>query len=233
MPTSPQPESTVPAGAFGATVERIDVDHILHVVRKWSLLIIGGVLAAVLLALVISRANLPPYEAKSTLFLDQPIPASGGSEGRAVTVKIFSLGRTYAELAKSDQVMVEVQRRLRTNVGLNTLRSRIRVEPVADTQLLNVVGIDRSRTVAERLATSVNEAFRQEVERYQLAADVPPVQRLLITTIRSPDAVRPPTNEGRTIALTAVLALIIMIGVAFLLEYIQTDPEATAEPQTG
>lgn len=228
MPPRTEPPQPVWLGSFGATVERIDIDHLVMVVRKWSLLIAGGVVAAVGLSLLVSRANLPEYEAESLLYLDQPRLVSTGSEGRATIQKLFALGRTYAEFATSDQVMISVQRRLRTNADPDQLRERVSVTPVTDTQLLEVVGRDRSRAVAQRLTATVNAAFIEEMNRYQEAAGVPEVQRLQISTLESPLAVRPPSNEGRTVALTAVLALIIMIGVAFLLEYIQRDPEAEA-----
>lgn len=222
---SPADATAGPPSVPWERVERLDVAHIGRVVRKWRLLVIVGALFIVGATVALLRLTPPAYEAETVLLFDQPALVATGDEGLATAQKLLNLMPTYARIATSDPVLRSVQERVGTDAPLDDLRSRLASAPVPDTLAISIVASDDQGDVAERLAAATAQALIDRIDEVQEETDVPAAARFIISPLLEPEAERPSRSEVRTIVFAAILGVLVMIGVAFFLEYIEPAPD--------
>ena len=126
--------------------------------RKW--LIVFVTLFAATSAFVISRQITPVYEASTTLLIDQA-PSSRTSDNSAIAAS-ERLARTYAQLLTKRPVMNAARMRLELGASLESTGSRVRVELVEETQLIELKVQDTNPAYAAELANAIVEVFREQ-----------------------------------------------------------------------
>lgn len=201
-------------------VESLDLEHIRRVIRRWGALIGVGVLFIVGVTALLLQLSPQSYQATTILEFDQPRLIANGDQGQATTNKLLGLMPTYASVISGDQVLTKVQKALRVSTSTQALRSRLQVANIPTTLQISVTGSDRDPAVAVNLVNATVQATQAYFDEVQVAAQVPPEARYRITALRRPTAFRPTRNEPRTLILAAAIGFVIMLGVAFVLEYI-------------
>ena len=206
-------------------VERADVGHFFAVVARWWVVVLAGTIFVVGTAVALLRLTTPPYRAQVVMLFDQPVTGGlTGQQGQATTENIISLLPTYASVARSDQVLKDSAAAAGVQATIEQLRDRVEVEVVAGTLAIRIAVEDTNAQIAERLSAAVTETFAKHLDEEQASAGVQKEQRSTAIPISVERATRASRSEARTIALAAILGLTIMIGVAFLLEYIRPRP---------
>lgn len=205
-------------------VERLDIRHLGRVIWKWRILVLAGTLFVATAAVALLRVTEPAFQAETVVLFDQPALVARAEGGLAAASKLLNLLPTYARIATSDPVMSDVRDQLGSGATLDELKRRIEARPIPDTLALQIVARDEDAEVAERLAAATAAALGNHFEAMLEAADLPEESTFVLTTLVEPDAERPGRNEARTVILAALLGLLVMVGLAFFLEYIE-QPE--------
>lgn len=196
--------------------QELDLRELLYVLRRRLLLIIALPVVATIVAALVSQFVLTPvYKASTTLWVIKDGSAQINYNDLLLN---RNLTKTYAEVAKSRAVMVDVIDRLGLEgVTVVALQEKLTVTPVRDTEILSFTIEDPSPVMAVRLADAVAEAFMGQIRTYMKVENV-----VVVDPAMEPiDPFKPRTLMN--VAVAFVLGLMASVGLAFLLEYLDTS----------
>lgn len=197
--------------------QELDLRDILHIIRRRLWLLVALPLLAGLVAGIISQFVLVPvYSASTTLWVIK----DGGTSQLNYNDLLLSrnLTKTYAEVARSRAVMVDVIKSLDLQgVAVADLQQKLTVTPVRDTEILAFSVQDPSPTMAAKLADAVAAAFQEQIKSYMKVENVAVVDPAMVPT--SPIKPRKTMN----VAVAVVLGFMAAVGLSFLLEYLDTS----------
>ena len=125
----------------------------------WWVIALAGILAGVS-AFFVSRSLTPIYEAETTVLIDQGT-AQSGDEYQSILMS-ERLTQTYASLLTQSPVLEEVIQGQNLEMELNNLRDAISVQPVRDTQLIDVKVEHESPQRAAWIANALVEVFTEQ-----------------------------------------------------------------------
>lgn len=197
--------------------QEIDLREIFQTLRRRMLIIVAVPLLSALTAGLISVYVLDPvYSASTTLWVirkDNP-----GQIQLSDVMLSRNLTKTYAEVAKSRAVMADVIRDLELkDISVTALQRSLSVTPVRDTEILSFTVSNGNPAMAAQVANAVAEAFKAQIRSYMNVENVVVVDPALVPS--SPVKPRPLLN----VALAFVLGLMTAVGLAFLLEALDTS----------
>lgn len=109
---------------------------VLSLKRYWWIPVVGIVLAGVMGASY-AYSREPVYQAKSSVIIGQTIQAINPSRSSIEIINL--LGLTYSDLATREPVLQATIDALNLDVAWNQLAGRVDVEPVYETQLLEII----------------------------------------------------------------------------------------------
>jgi capsular exopolysaccharide synthesis family protein len=201
--------------------------------RRWVMIVICPILAA-LAAGIVSQLLPPVYEAHVSLYvrLAQPLTSTDPTAAALTSDQIL---RTYASLVTERPLLESVISELGLKVGYEDLAKEIKVTPVANTTKLDVAVDDTNPAVARDVANRLVADLITEVKQIQQ-------QEAQVSNARSGDnlvvvspAVLPESpvspNKVLNIAIAFAAGLLIALGLAYLLDYldqsIKNDEELT------
>ncbi len=188
--------------------------------RRWWLLLLGPVVAGVV-AYSVSQAQTDIYRAETTLLVNQT--QTPGTIQLDDILSSERLTNTYAVLVEQRRVLGRVIEALDLPYSESQLQSKINVDPMPDTQLLNVTVKDPDPALAASVANVLAQEFiainETELER---PGTVQVVELAVVPTSRSEPQVLLHT------ALGIALGILIAIGIILLLEYLD-DTVKSAE----
>mgnify|MGYP001289129090 CR=1 FL=1 len=116
--------------------DSIDLRQYFHLALKWWWLIILLAVAGAASAYIFSRRQEPVYQATATIMVGQSIQSTQ-LDTRDIYIS-QQLAQTYANIARRQPVLQSVVEALQLPDNWQTLRSRVTVNPVRDTQLLEI-----------------------------------------------------------------------------------------------
>ena len=204
--------------------QEIDIRDIFRILYKRIKLLIIIPLMAVIISGIISYFYLTPvYKASTTLMLWKDY-----SSGEVVYQDIQinrQLVNTYQEIARSRLVAQETIRRLRMTLSPSELSKKIEVSLVRDTEVISVSVTDSSPERAAIIANEVAQVFMDQVPLMIKMENVQVMDQAFPPD--TPIAPRPLLN----IAVAGVLGIMIAVGLAFLLEYMDDTIKTPDEVQ--
>ncbi|MGI9659539.1 MAG: polysaccharide biosynthesis tyrosine autokinase [Gaiellaceae bacterium] len=130
----------------------------LGVVRRWKLLILGTILAAIGTALLVTYLTPSRYESTATLRVSTPASLSTGSVGFDDVVFLDRLQNTYVRLGRSDETSASVK----ASLGLAS-DPDIDVDALPNTELLEVTARASDPAVAASIANALADTLLSEV----------------------------------------------------------------------
>ncbi len=188
----------------------------LFVLRRWWWLLVGGTLIAASTSFVVTLLVPPTYEAKVTLLVN--VLATPGVPTLTDALLSQQLVKTYSQMAEQPVVLEQVIRRLGLPLGVGEVARMVKVQPIRDTQLLNVVVEGRDPAQVRDIANTVAAVFiqqqNQRLAESQASNAISVVQEALLPV--NPIAPRPLLN----VLMAAAAGLLLMFGLVFLLEYL-------------
>lgn len=195
----------------------LDLRDILHVLRRRLWLIVAvPVVAAVVAGIVSMYLIKPVYSASSTLWVVKDY--SSGQINYNDVLMSQNLTKTYAEVAKSRSVLTGALTALGLHgMTVEELQKKLTVTAVRDTQILSFEVQDHDPALAARLADAVAESFKTEIVGYMKVENVKIVDRAQVPTV--PVSPRKVLN----VAVAFVLGAMAAVGLAFLLEVLDTS----------
>jgi capsular exopolysaccharide synthesis family protein len=134
----------------------LDLPRELDIVRRsWKVIALVGVLAAAV-AFLVSNALPRTYESASRLLVGQALQASNPD------VNLFQsatdLAETYAVIGETRQLLEKVKTTLKLDVPIETLIANVKVRPVQDQPMIDILATGDS---PERAAEIANEVAKQ------------------------------------------------------------------------
>jgi capsular polysaccharide biosynthesis protein len=210
-----------PRLATVTTVDRTDIRHLGRVFLRWWVLLVVGALGGAGLTVALLASTTPSYEATATVLIDQPLSLSG-EQGFNAAQKLVNLMPTYAEFATSDGVLNAARTRVGLDVDLDEIRRRVDATAVPAQLIIRIRATDaNSAKAASDLADAVGQAFATNLQQLQKDGGVTEQFLYKVVRIVAPEGHRPSRNEGRSVVLAAGLGVIIMAGVALLIDAIE------------
>lgn len=195
----------------------LDLREIFRVLQRrfWMLLalpLIAGLTAGLLSLYVMD----PVYSASTTLWV---IKEDSSTINYNDLLLNRNLTKTYAEVAKSRATVTEAIDRLGLigQVTVASVQGSLTVTPVRDTEILSFTIQNGDPAMAARLADALAEAFKEQIKTIMRVENVVVVDKAMVPT--GPIKPRPLMN----VAIAIVLGGMAAVGIAFLLEYLDTS----------
>ena len=181
------------------------------IVKRWKLVILIPLLAALSSAIVSIYIITPLYSASTTLMITRQADAT---QILYSDIQISrQLVQTYREIVRSYRVleMVIANRALPYSVG--ELRDKVEVQAVRDTELIIIEVTDPDPVMASGIANEVALSFMDQIVEIMNVENIS-----IIDAAITPDRAVSPRVPLNT-AVTFVVGLMAAIGFVFLLEY--------------
>lgn len=182
--------------------------------RLWIIALVTVVLTGA--AVGLSLAQTPVYESSIKLLVGQE---RGITENPNDVVGLQQLTKTMAEGINSRPVAEAVIQQLDLRTSPEDFLENLDVEQISETQFIQVDYKDSSPERARQVANAIGDVFSEQV------SEVSPNANAITATVweraQAPDGSVSP-NPARNGLLALLLGLIIGMGLAFLIEYL--DP---------
>lgn len=209
----------------------MELTRYLRVLRRWLWLLLACPVIAAFTAAGVSVWLPPVYEAQVSLLVRPAQPLAVDAGGASLTSDQIS--RTYARLMTERPLLETVVADLGLQTSAESLVGTIKVTPEPNTTILDVAVQDTNPQVARDVANKLVEDFIIEVKRIQQQEQATPNARSADSLVVVSPAVTPSRPVSPNIPLNILLAtvagLLVGLGVAFLLEYLDQSISADEE----
>ncbi len=194
--------------------KEIDLRDLLVILRRrlWLIAllpIVSVLIAAVMVFFVIT----PVYEASTTLLVGKNETSTQASLDYQSVLLNAQLVKTYGEIAKSRSVAEEVISMMGISQTPDQIRAKIGVSVVTGTQVIRLTVTDTDPMKARQIANVAASVFVKRVPALTKLNNLTVVD----TAITPIAPVKP--KKSLTLAVAAMLGLMLGLGAAFLLEY--------------
>lgn len=205
--------------------EMLDLREMFSIIWKRMFIIVSIVVISVITAGAVSYFVLEKeYEATTTLIVGKSNDAGPDYQMQYNDVMLYQkLVKTYQEIAKSRTVAKEVIEGLGLNYTTTELQSKITVSAVGDTQVISIKIVDNDPNRAAQMANKLVEVFKKQVVEIMKAESVNVIDEATVPV--SPIRPRPMMN----VALAFALSLMLGVGIAFMLEYLDHTIKTTQD----
>jgi capsular polysaccharide biosynthesis protein len=208
---------------YYSTVSQVDPFRVIWR-RLWIIVLAGLALTGVVTGF--SFYQTPTYEASIKLLIGQK-PDSDATDDLANEVQgLQGITSTMVEAVNTRPVAYGVIRRADLAMSAEAFQENLSVEQIADTQFIEVSYKDSDPERAQRVANAVGEVFSDRI------SEISPSANAIAATVWEP-AVVPDSpvspNPIRNAILALVLGLMIGLGLAFLLDYLDDDWKSPEE----
>jgi capsular exopolysaccharide synthesis family protein len=211
----------------------MELTRYVRLLRRRLWMIVACPIVAALAAGIVSFMLSPVYEAHTALLV---WPANlGPADANAAPLNPDQIAKTYASLLKQPPLLEAVARELGLNLRPEDMAGQITVTPQVNTTILDVTVSDTNPARARDIANSLVDQLVLEVKDIKARNAASTNARLSdVLWVASPATLpdRPVAPRKTLNVLFAFVAgLVLALGVAFLLEYldqsIKTDEELT------
>lgn len=200
----------------------------VRTLRRWLVLILlAPVLAGV--AAGVTSVLLPPvYEARVSLLVRPSQPLSSDATVQALTTDQVS--RTYAQLMTEPPLLAQVisDEHLRTTP--DSLAKQVTVVPEPNTTILDVKVQNHDPALARDIANTLVTDFLQEIKQIEATENETPTAQSHDNLVIVAPATRPDhpvfPNLPLNISVSVVAGLILGLGIAFVLDYLDQSVKA-------
>lgn len=199
--------------------ETISLQDIIKTVKKRIKLILGITLLAIIISAIVSFFFLTPiYDAKTQILVNQQ---KTGEQQTIATTEIqtnLQLINTYNVIIKSPAILTIVSEQLDLNLTPGQLTSKITVSNENNSQVVNITVQDENPAVAVDIANTVAGVFKEEIPKLMSVDNVNILSPAEL--LENPSPIKP--NKTLNVAIAAVIGLMLGLGIAFLIEYLDT-----------
>lgn len=201
--------------------ETISLKEIYEIVKKRLLLIISFVIGAALIAAIVSFFVLTPIYQSSTQFIVNQSQESSNQEMQIDQNTIrtnVDLINTYNVIITSTAILNDVIEELSLSYSPESLKSNIQVSSEQNSQVVTVTVKDPDPALATEIANTTVHVFQDKIPDLMNVDNVNILSEAVTKENPSPVEPKPMLN----IAIGIVLGLMVGVGIAFLLEYLDT-----------
>lgn len=199
--------------------ETISLQDIFKTLKKRMPLILLCTFGAAIIAAIISFFLITPiYQASTQVLVNQKNDTTTQQVTTADIQSNLQLINTYNEIITSPAILSVVADNLDMNLTPAQLKSKISVTNSNNSQVLNISVQDETYNIAVDIANQVVEVFKEKIPTLMKVDNV----NVLSPAVPLDDASPIKPNKMLNIAIGLVLGLMVGVGLAFLLEYLDT-----------
>ncbi|AKG03768.1 capsular biosynthesis protein [Salimicrobium jeotgali] len=206
--------------------ETISLKEIMSVLKKRWQLIVGFVVGAILLSSIATFFFMTPtYQYSSEFIVNQERNNDQQQAGYDINEirSSVELINTYNVIIKSPAILEEVNSELDLNLSADQLAEKITVSNAEQSQVVTVAATDESAETAANLANATVKTFEAKIPDLMNVDNVNILSEAEAGINPSPVSPNAPLN----LAIAAVVGLMLGVGVALLLEYLDTTVKNT------
>ncbi|WP_075617174.1 YveK family protein [Paenisporosarcina indica] len=199
--------------------ETISLQELFQTLKKRVVLILSLTILATLISGIVSYFFITPiYQASTQLLVNQERSETPTLNVGDIQTNL-QLINTYNVIIKSPAILDIVRNELAldtlTTVALN---SKITVSSVGESQVVTITAQDPDQFVARDIANTTASVFQREISKIMNVDNV----SILSQAIASDDQAPIKPNKMLNMAIAMVVGLMLGVGIAFLLEYLDT-----------
>lgn len=198
--------------------ETISLQELFRTLRKRLAMIAILTALAITISGVISFLVLTPiYQASTQILVNQEkVDATALNPANIQTD--LQLINTYNVIIKSSAILDKVIDQLDLNTTADALNRQITVNSEQNSQVVNITVQDENPKQAVEIANTVATVFQKQIEDLMEVDNVN-----ILAAAKLPDNPTPvKPNPILNMAIAAVVGLMLGVGIAFLLEYLDT-----------
>ena len=203
----------------------MELRDILRVLKngKWILIILP--LVAMLTSGIFSYFVITPvYKSSTTLMVGKNYSGENGPLLQYNDILTANqLVKTYSQLAKSRTVAEKVIELEKLDITPEAFRGKIDVQPVRDTQLIQITIDDPDPNKAARLANVSGQVFIKKVVEVMKLDNVNIVDQAVPP--QSPDK----PNKRMNVMIAIVVGLMVAVGLVFLREFLDQTVKSSED----
>jgi len=203
----------------------VELRDILRVLKngKWILIILP--LVAMLTSGIFSYFVITPvYKSSTTLMVGKNYSGENGPLLQYNDILTANqLVKTYSQLAKSRTVAEKVIELEKLDITPEAFRGKIDVQPVRDTQLIQITIDDPDPNKAARLANVSGQVFIKKVVEVMKLDNVNIVDQAVPP--QSPDK----PNKRMNVMIAIVVGLMVAVGLVFLREFLDQTVKSSED----
>lgn len=198
--------------------ETISLQELFSTLKKRIVLIILTTILAITVAGAVSFIILTPiYQASTQILVNQQTVEQNQFNSQDIQTNL-QLINTYNEIIKTPAILDKVIENLDLDTSPQSLNQKISVNSAQNSQVLNIVVQDPEPAIAVDIANTTAEVFKEEIPKLMKIDNVNILSPAIMA--ENPKPVKP--DPFLNMAIAAVIGLMIGVGIAFLLEYLDT-----------
>lgn len=199
--------------------ETISLQELFTTLKKRLGLIALLTILAVIIAGVISYTLLTPiYETSTQILVNQEKQEASQVINQNIQADL-QLINTYSVIIKSPAILDQVAAQLDLDLSAEQLNQKITVSNAENSQVVNVAVRDEDPAVAVDIANTTANVFQTDITELMNVDNVSILSPAVLKDNPEPVAPNPMLN----MAIAAVVGLMLGVGIAFLLEYLDTS----------
>lgn len=198
--------------------ETISLQELFTTLKKRIGLIALMTILAITIAGVVSFLILTPiYETSTQILVNQEQSEAAQAINQNIQADL-QLINTYSVIIKSPVILDQVASDLGLDVSAEQLNNQITVATAQNSQVVNISVRDENPAIAVDIANTTAAVFEKEIKGLMKVDNVSILSKAVLKENPSPVAPNPMLN----MAIAAVVGLMLGVGIAFLLEYLDT-----------
>lgn len=142
-----------------------DLRRYLALLWHWAWLLVLATILAGTAAYIVSKQMTPIFQASTTILVNEA-PATKTADYTSILTS-ERLTQTYSQLLTKQPILEGVIKRLGMNMEVGVLKGMIQVQPVRDTQLIEVRVQDTNPDRAARIANAIFQEFANQNQALQ------------------------------------------------------------------
>jgi len=206
----------------------ISIEQIFHIVlKRIGLVLLIPILAAVASGLYSWFVLNDVYQASSTVIVSNQKTTSDTAS--QLTYSDYTLNvqlvDSYRVICKTNRVLDQVIAELGLPMTTAQLSAKVSVSAASDTEIIHIQVMDEDPVLAQSITNTMTRIFQSEVKEIMKMDNVQIIDEAPLP--RTP--VEP--NRVRNVILGALIGLVIGVGLAFLLEYLDRSVKTEEQIQ--
>ncbi|MED4210527.1 Wzz/FepE/Etk N-terminal domain-containing protein [Priestia megaterium] len=208
--------------------ETISLKELFQTLKKrlWLIALIT-IIAAIISAVISFFVITPIYESKTQILVNQTKSDQQLYTGNEVQTNV-QLINTYNVIIKSPAILDRVKEALNLDRSVEELNNQITVSSATNSQVVEIAVQDPSPHVAAQIANKTAEVFKTEISKIMKVDNVSVLSKAEVKDDVSPVKPQPLLN----IAIALVVGLMVGVGIAFLLEYLDNTIKTEQDIET-
>ncbi len=205
----------------------MELKNFLSTLRKHAFAVIAITVILIILGAGLSLVLKPTYKAKAVCLVKSTISFGDYRDVNLAGEIINKVLPTLGSAITSDRILQEIAAKLDNTRSISTLRKAITAEPVEDSDVLEISTTDEDPETSVRMARAAAEAISFFVSQDNAEIGLQcKVELLSLSTDPTKMATAKPVRDG---ILGGILGLLLGMGLAGLLEYLDTSVKTKDE----